>query len=50
MKARTREGALCETEYLVVDNLAWLKSLRSLLSAEKWHLMMVSNPKALYGW
>ena len=50
MKVRTREEAMRETEYLVVDDLAWLKSLRSWLSVEEWHLMMVSNPKALYGW
>ncbi|ODM24286.1 hypothetical protein SI65_02006 [Aspergillus cristatus] len=50
MKVRTREEALRETEYLVVDDLAWLKSLRSWLSAEEWHLIMVSNPKTLYGW
>lgn len=50
MKVRTREEALRETEYLVIDDLAWLKSLRSWLTAEEWHFMMVSNPKALYGW
>lgn len=50
MKVRTREEAMQEAQYLVVDDLAWLKSLRSWMSAEEWDLMMVSNPKALYGW
>lgn len=38
-----------ETQYLVVDDLAWL-GLKLWLSAEEWHLIMVSNPKELYGW
>lgn len=50
MRVRTHEEAMKETQYLVVDDLAWLMSLKSWLSSEEWHLMMVSNPKELYGW
>jgi hypothetical protein len=50
MKVRTREEALQETPYLEVDDLAWLKSLRSWLSDHEWHTLMVSNPQRLYDW
>lgn len=49
MKVRTREEALKETPYLEVDDLTWLKSLRSWMSDEEWNLLMVENPKALFG-
>ncbi|KAL4812529.1 hypothetical protein BDW67DRAFT_178668 [Aspergillus spinulosporus] len=48
MKVRTPEEALTETPYLEVDDLAWLRSLRSWLSDEEWHALMVANPSALY--
>ncbi|KAL5046711.1 hypothetical protein BDW71DRAFT_63564 [Aspergillus fruticulosus] len=48
MKVRTQEEALTETPYLKVDDLAWLRSLRSWLSDEEWHALMVANPSALY--
>ena len=50
MKVRSEEEAMQEIPYLVVDDLAWLKSLRSWLSQEEWHLIMVQNPKDLYDW
>ena len=40
---------LWRRQYLVVDDLAWL-GLKLWLSAEEWHLIMVSNPKGLYSW
>lgn len=49
MRVRTREEAMKETPYLEVDDLSWLGSLRSWLSDEEWNLMMVENPKALFG-
>ncbi|KAI0486361.1 amidohydrolase 2, partial [Xylaria cf. heliscus] len=48
MRVRSQEEALKETPFLEVDDLAWLKSLRSWLSDEEWHLLMVDNPKALF--
>ncbi|GAP83342.2 putative amidohydrolase 2 [Rosellinia necatrix] len=48
MRLRSREEALEETPFLEVDDLAWLNSLRSWLSDEEWHLLMVENPKALF--
>ncbi|KAL4738802.1 hypothetical protein BDV11DRAFT_205649 [Aspergillus similis] len=48
MKVRTPEEALTEAPYLEVDDLAWLRSLRSWLSYEEWHSLMVTNPSALY--
>ncbi|KAJ0414254.1 hypothetical protein BJY00DRAFT_319017 [Aspergillus carlsbadensis] len=50
MKVRTPEEALAETPYLKVDDLAWLRSLRSWLSDEEWNTLMVSNPTKLYDW
>ncbi|OQE29818.1 hypothetical protein PENSTE_c002G07051 [Penicillium steckii] len=50
MKVRTREEALTETPYLKVDDLAWLKSLRSWLSDHEWNSLMVQNPQRLYDW
>lgn len=50
MKVRTHEEAMRETPYLKVDDLAWLKSLRSWLTADEWDMMMVSNPERLYDW
>ncbi|KAL4864275.1 hypothetical protein BDV12DRAFT_205797 [Aspergillus spectabilis] len=49
MKVRLPEEALKETPYHEVDDLAWLRSLRSLVSNEKWYALMVENPTALYG-
>ncbi|RWA09488.1 hypothetical protein EKO27_g5609 [Xylaria grammica] len=48
MRVRLPEEALTETPFLEVDDLAWLKSLRSWLSDEEWDLLMVENPKALF--
>ncbi|KAL3478839.1 hypothetical protein BJX99DRAFT_256046 [Aspergillus californicus] len=48
MKVRTWDEALTETPYLEVDDLAWLRSLRSWLSEEEWNALMVVNPTALY--
>ena len=50
MKVRTKEEALKETPYLEVDDLAWLKSLRTWLTDEEWHSLMVLNPRRLYDW
>lgn len=50
MKVRTREEALRETPYLVIDDAEWLKSLRSWVTAEEWQAIMVSNPTRLYDW
>ncbi|KAJ5700335.1 hypothetical protein N7536_003348 [Penicillium majusculum] len=50
MKVRTREEALKDTPYLEVDDLAWLKSLRTWLSDKEWHSLMVLNPRRLYDW
>lgn len=49
MRVRTRKEAVKETPYLEVDDLSWLESLRSWLSDEEWHLLMVDNPKVLFG-
>ncbi|GAB1201972.1 hypothetical protein APSETT445_000570 [Aspergillus pseudonomiae] len=50
MKVRTYDEAMKETPFLEVDDHAWLKSLRSWLSADEWHTLMVETPKALYDW
>lgn len=50
MKVRTYNEAMAEVSCLDVDDLTWLKSLRSWLSAEEWDALMVSNPKSLYDW
>lgn len=49
MKVRSQEEALKETPFLQVDDEAWLRSLKSWLSDEEWHLVMVQNPRDLYG-
>lgn len=49
MKVRTYEEAMNETPYLEVDDEAWLRSLRKWLSDEEWDLLMVQNPKTLFG-
>ncbi|KAL2873686.1 hypothetical protein SGCOL_011169 [Colletotrichum sp. CLE4] len=49
MKVRTHEAAMRETPYLEVDDVAWLKSLRSWLSDEEWDLLMVQNPSRIFG-
>ncbi|KAJ3577793.1 hypothetical protein NPX13_g2772 [Xylaria arbuscula] len=49
MKVRTHEEALMETPFLEVDDEAWLESLKSWLSEEEWDLLMVKNPKMLFG-
>ncbi|POS75507.1 hypothetical protein DHEL01_v206101 [Diaporthe helianthi] len=48
MKIRSPEEALKETPYLCVDDEAWLRMLRSWLSDEEWHLLMVENPGRLF--
>ena len=50
MKVRTHEEAMKETPFLEINDLAWLKSLRSWMSAREWHMVMVTNPQSLYGW
>ena len=45
MRVRTKEEALIETPYLEVDDVAWLKSLRSWLSDYEWKTLMVGNPR-----
>ncbi|KAE8146983.1 hypothetical protein BDV25DRAFT_161403 [Aspergillus avenaceus] len=50
MKVRTHQEAMRETPFLNVDDLSWLKTLRSWLSDEEWHAMMVTTPKVLYDW
>ncbi|CAI7657040.1 unnamed protein product [Penicillium manginii] len=50
MKVRTREEALKEAPYLEVDDMAWLRSLRSWLSDQEWKTLMVENPQRLYDW
>lgn len=49
MKVRSREEALQETPFLIVDDEAWLRSLKSWLSEKEWHMLMVQNPSELYG-
>lgn len=50
MKVRSHEEAMAETPYLEVDDLAWLRSLRSWVSDEEWELMVLRNPRELYDW
>lgn len=50
MKVRSEDEALCETPFLQVDDRAWLDSLRSWLSDKEWRLVMIENPRTLYGW
>lgn len=50
MRVRTKDEALTETPYLEVDDVAWLKSLRSWLSDYEWKTLMVENPQRLYDW
>ncbi|KAF4341949.1 amidohydrolase 2 [Fusarium beomiforme] len=49
MKIRSHEEAMKETPFLEVDDEAWLWSLREWLSDQEWHLLMVDNPKKLFG-
>lgn len=49
MKVRSREEALKETPFVKVDNRIWLRQLKSWLTEEQWDLMMVKNPRRLYG-
>ncbi|KAH7359130.1 hypothetical protein B0T11DRAFT_112433 [Plectosphaerella cucumerina] len=48
MKVRGHEEAMKVTPYLEVNDEAWLRSLRSWLSDDEWHLLMVENPKAIF--
>jgi predicted TIM-barrel fold metal-dependent hydrolase len=48
MKVRSKEEALIETPFLRVDDLTWLRSLKSWVSDEEWDLIMVKNPSQLY--
>ncbi|OCF31421.1 hypothetical protein I316_06823 [Kwoniella heveanensis BCC8398] len=34
--------------FMEIDNETWLKTLKTWMSAEEWHKMMVDSPKALY--
>ncbi|KAH7069782.1 hypothetical protein BKA63DRAFT_88647 [Paraphoma chrysanthemicola] len=49
MKVRDHEEAMRETPFLEVDDVAWLRSLKSWVSGEEWDLMMNKNPSELYG-
>ncbi|KAH7126633.1 hypothetical protein B0J11DRAFT_459873 [Dendryphion nanum] len=49
MTVRSREDALRETPFLDIDDEVWLHSLRSWLTAEQWDMIMVQNPRELYG-
>ncbi|KAJ4299217.1 hypothetical protein N0V90_004461 [Kalmusia sp. IMI 367209] len=49
MEVRSKEAALKETPFLVVDDRAWLQSLKAWVGDEVWDLVMVRNPKELYG-
>ncbi|KAF4981503.1 hypothetical protein FZEAL_2688 [Fusarium zealandicum] len=49
MKVRSHEDAMKETPFLEVDDEAWLRSLRTWLSDEEWDLLMVQNPRRLFG-
>lgn len=50
MSVRSQEEAMREMPYLDVDDLAWLRSLKSWLSEEEWELMVLRNPRELYDW
>lgn len=50
MKIRSKEEALCETPYLDIDDQSWLARLQSWLTEDEWRMVMVDNPKVLYGW
>ncbi|KAF5594936.1 amidohydrolase 2 [Fusarium pseudocircinatum] len=49
MKVRSHEEAMKETPFLEVDDEAWLWSLREWLSDQEWHMLMVDNPRRLFG-
>lgn len=49
MKVRSHEEAMKETPFLEVDDEAWLWSLREWLSDDEWDLVMIHNPKRLFG-
>ncbi|KAF5713947.1 hypothetical protein FGLOB1_3747 [Fusarium globosum] len=49
MKVRSHEEAMKETPFLEVDDEAWLWSLREWLSDQEWDMLMVDNPKRLFG-
>ena len=49
MRVRSREEALKETPFLEVDDEAWLRSLKTWLTDEEWDLLMVQNPRTLFG-
>ncbi|KAG5765387.1 hypothetical protein H9Q72_006518 [Fusarium xylarioides] len=49
MKVRSHEEAMKETPFLEVDDEAWLWSLREWLSDREWDMLMVDNPKRLFG-
>lgn len=48
MVVRSREQALSETPFLKIDDLMWLKTLKSWLTEEQWDKVMVRNPSSLY--
>ncbi|CAI7592218.1 unnamed protein product [Penicillium pancosmium] len=50
MKVRKKYEAFKKTPYLEVDDMAWLRSLRSWLSDQEWKTLMVENPQRLYDW
>lgn len=49
MKVRSREEAMNVTPFLDINDEAWLRSLKSWLSTEEWDLLMVDNPRTLFG-
>jgi hypothetical protein len=50
MQVRSHKEALTESPFRVVDDRAWLVSLKSWLTEQEWRFLMVLNPEALYGW
>lgn len=50
MKVRSQEEALTEIPCLEIDDLAWLRSLKSWVSEAEWEMVVLQNPKELYDW
>ncbi|KAK4502117.1 hypothetical protein PRZ48_005540 [Zasmidium cellare] len=49
MAVRSKEEALKEIPFLQIDDDAWLMSLRRWLTDDEWQLLMVDNPRRLFG-